>query len=158
MTHIRACNFNLLYKAQVKGSGAHAGEAASQELLWTSCYAMLLLLVFSQFTKTIRKRNQVRKAGTQQCNRIWEHVKKSIPKSVSSRSCDGYLNTTNMLSYVYAWLWRRRCRQTLWKGLADLCHNVAKTKFEAALSIEKSVRTPGKVIENRLCRQPFQWF
>ena len=81
----------------------------------------------SQFTKTIRKRNHVRKAGTEKCDRTWEHVKKSIPKSVNTRSCNGYLNTTNMLSYVYAWFWRRRCRQTLWKGL-DLCNKYGKSK------------------------------
>ena len=38
------------------------------------------------------------------------------------------LDTTNILSYVYASLWRRSCRQKLWKGLADLCHKYGKRK------------------------------
>ena len=53
----------------------------------------------SQFTKTIRKRCNVKKAGTQQCDRIWEHVKKSIPKIIKSRGSDGFVNTDTMLSY-----------------------------------------------------------
>ena len=36
--------------------------------------------------------------------------------------------------------------------------NMAQAKFEAAASFEKSIRTPERVIENCICRQPFQWF
>ena len=39
----------------------------------------------SQFTKKIRKTNGVRLAGTQQIDRVWFHVKKSIPKTLNNR-------------------------------------------------------------------------
>ena len=56
----------------------------------------------------------VKKTGTQQCDRIWHHVKKAIPKSVNSRSVDGHVNIEGIMSYVYAWIWRRQCKKTLW--------------------------------------------
>ena len=68
-------------------------------------------------------------------------------------------NTTNMLSHVYARMWRRRCRLShcgkVWLTCAI---NMAKTKFEAAPSLEKNVRTLRRVIENCICRKPFQGF
>lgn len=45
-----------------------------------------------------------------------------------------HVMVTYMLTYVYAWLWRRRCRQTLWKGLADLCHRYAKKNWSGPVT------------------------
>eukprot|EP00438_Fugacium_kawagutii_P032953 Skav223863 [mRNA] locus=scaffold1226:93507:94314:- [translate_table: standard] len=54
-------------------------------------------------------------------DRIWEHVKKSIPKTVTSRSSDGHVDTENIMCYVYARLWRRKCKKALWHALGELC-------------------------------------
>lgn len=48
---------------------------------------------------------------TNHCEKSGAHVKKSVPKSVSIRSCDGHLDTESILSYLYAWLWRRECEK-----------------------------------------------
>ena len=55
----------------------------------------------SQFTVAIRKRTGVKKAGTQQCDRIWHHVKKALPKSLTSRAVDGHVNDQLFWSYVH---------------------------------------------------------
>ena len=98
----------------------------------------------SQFTAPIRKARSVRKAGTQQCDRIWYHVKKAIPKTLKSRSVNGYVNTKGIMSYVYAWMWCRDCKQSLYKSLGDLCGNVTQRSFAEAI-LEKWSKNAAKV-------------
>ena len=52
-----------------------------------------------------------------------------------------HVMVTYMLTYVYAWLWRRRCRQTLWKGLADLCHRYAKKNWSGPVTRKKCAKS-----------------
>ena len=49
--------------------------------------------------KKNRKTNGVRLAGTQQIDRTWYHVKKSIPKTLNNRKA-GWLNESNITKYV----------------------------------------------------------
>ena len=72
------------------------------------------------FTKKIRKTNGVRLGGTQQIDRVWFHVKKSIPKTLNNRKA-GYLNETDIMECVWVFLWRRNCHNDMYKCLGDLC-------------------------------------
>ena len=72
------------------------------------------------FTKKIRKTNGVRLAGTQQIERVWFHVKKSIPKTLNNRKA-GYLNETDIMKCVWVFLRRRNCHNDMYKCLGDLC-------------------------------------
>ena len=91
----------------------------------------------SQFTKKIRKTNGVRLAGTQQIDRVWYHVNKSIPKTLNNRKA-GYLNETDIMKCVWVFLWRRNCHNDMYKCLGDLCRksgwNKEKKKRTAAFS------------------------
>ena len=118
---------------------AHWRDATLLHLLFKLYnYVMLRYCFFqvkhtqSQFTVAIRKRTGVKKAGTQQCDRIWHHVKKAIPKSVTSRAVDGHLNDQLFWSYVYAWLWRRQCKKSLWIALAEECPKKNAWNFRRA--------------------------
>ena len=76
----------------------------------------------------------------------------------SGPSCDDYINTDNMLSYLYAWLRHRRCQQSLRKGPAHLCHKYGKNKFDPAEGHEKNVRSVGKIVKNHLISKPCKGF
>ena len=86
------------------------------------CYAKFVTVSHnkSQFTKKIRKTNGVRLAGTQQIDRVWFHVKKSIPKTLNNRKA-GYLNETDIMKCVWVFVWRRNCHNDMYKCLGDLC-------------------------------------
>ena len=75
----------------------------------------------SQFTKKVRKTAGVRKAGTQQLDRIWHHVKKSIPRTLKNRDPQGYLNQKDLMKYVHQWQWRRSCDSDLFTSLGQAC-------------------------------------
>ena len=74
----------------------------------------------SQFTKKIRKTNGVRLAGTQQIDRVWFHVKKSIPKTLNNRKA-GYLNETDVMKCVLGFCVAKNCHNDMYKCLGDLC-------------------------------------
>ena len=82
----------------------------------------------SQFTKAIRKTNGVRLAGTQQIDRTWFHVKKSIPKSLNNRKA-GWLNETDIMKYVWIFVWRKNCHKDMYKALGNLCRKHLWTKL-----------------------------
>ena len=49
-----------------------------------------------------------------------------------------------MLSYVYAWLWRRRCQQSFRNGFAALCQEYdAKKMFEAMILVTQLRQNAG---------------
>ena len=112
----------------------HKNFSRLHATLW---WFLLYFYIISSYVNV--NKNHAKKTGIQQRDRIWDDVKKNpSPKSVNSRSCDGYSNTINMLSYFSEWLWCRRWRQTLGKSLLTCAKNMAKIEFEAAPSLEKN--------------------
>ena len=71
--------------------------------------------------RMVRKTAGVRKAGTQQLDRIWHHVKKCIPGTFKNRDPQGYLNQKDFMQYVHRWQWRRSCDSDLFTSLGQAC-------------------------------------
>ena len=61
----------------------------------------------------------------------------SMDMSIPKVSCP-------FMSYVYAWMWRRDCKQSLYKSLGDLCGNVTQRSFAEAI-LEKWSKNAAKV-------------
>jgi hypothetical protein len=91
----------------------------------------------SQFTKKIRKTNGLRLAGTQQIDRVWFHVKKSIPKTLNNRKA-GYLNETDVMKCVWVFVWRRIATTTCTNVWETFAAKAAETKTSAT---QKKKRT-----------------
>ena len=68
----------------------------------------------------ICKKKCVRLAGTQQIDRTWYQVKKSILKSLNNRKA-GWLNETDIMRYVWVFVWRNRCHGDMYKCQGELC-------------------------------------
>ena len=89
------------------------------------CYVILLSLMFI--------RDGVGGVGDGNVRCYAQSMDMSIPKV----SCP-------FMSYVYAWMWRRDCKQSLYKSLGDLCGNVTQRSFAEAI-LEKWSKNAAKV-------------
>ena len=89
------------------------------------CYVILLSLMFI--------RDGVGGVGDGNVRCYAQSMDMSIPKV----QCP-------FMSYVYAWMWRRDCKQSLYKSLGDLCGNVTQRSFAEAI-LERWSKNAAKV-------------
>ena len=94
-------------------------------------------------------------------SRTWFHVKKSIPKSLNNRKA-GWLNETDIMKYVWIFVWRKNCHKDMYKALGNLCRQHLWTK--TLLSRKKRIllhfmpRWPSKSVQNLHFTLPFHVF
>ena len=67
-----------------------------------------------------RKRPRARTAGTQQLDRQWHHVKKSVPKQWTTTS-KGKIRERDLWKYLWRGQWRRLNEGHVFKSLGKLC-------------------------------------
>ena len=70
-----------------------------------------------QFTK---RHSKTRLTRTQALDKVWSHLKRSVPKSLCSRSKSDRRFNPRMEQYVYSYMWRFNNRNW-WKQLGELC-------------------------------------
>ena len=70
-----------------------------------------------QFTK---RHSKTRLTGAQALDKVWSHLKRSVPKSLCSRSKSDRRFNPRMEQYVYSYMWRFNDRNW-WKQLGELC-------------------------------------
>ena len=69
-----------------------------------------------QFTK---RHSKTRLTGAQALDKVWSHLKRSVPKSLCSRSKSDRRFNPRMEQYAYSYMWRFNNRNW-WKQLGEL--------------------------------------
>ena len=92
-----------------------------------------------------RKRGRARTAGTQQLDRQWHHVKKSVPKQWTTTS-KGKIRERALWKYLWRGQWRRLNEGHVFTSLGKLCKHTEMKGSKKKIANEDSLEHKCKYI------------